>query len=309
MTRYREASSRQDRNYVPADARIFSRATEPSEPYYPKKLPILGASFGGGLLLMAILTLLGELFSGRATVPARGARLEPAHNSETVPTIHSATERQAVSAHPSAIVPQEIAKEREMGVERAARQLVERGAGRALFVSPEGDEAAASSVLVAREIADAGVRVVLIDLTANGVAGKPMLDGRLVPGITNLLAATSQFTDVIHVDLYSDAHVIPTGTAEPELAMRGIDRLPMILDALDSAYAIVIVECGPVGAKSIRRLIGEHCDLFLSVVDRNSGEVIQTTEALEAEGYTDLTLVTPVGHVTPTPPVPGRNAA
>ena len=33
MTRYREASSRNARNYSPVDARIFERATPPSEPF------------------------------------------------------------------------------------------------------------------------------------------------------------------------------------------------------------------------------------------------------------------------------------
>lgn len=304
MTRYREASSRQDRNYVPADARIFSRATVPSEPYYPKKLPIIGASFGAGLLAMSIITLLGELFSGRATVPAGGARLEPAREEEAVEVIAPKPEPLAVSMRP---VPVEM-HERETGVGGAARKLIDLGSGRALFVSPEGDEAAASSVLVAREIADAGVRVLLIDLTSSGVAGKPMLDGRPLPGITDLLAAVAQFTDVIHMDLYSDAHVIPSGKVDAEIAMRGIDRLPMILDALDSAYSIVIVECGPARPESLRRLAGNSCQLFMSVIDRNDSLVEQAATALEAEGYSDVTIVTPVGHAAP-PIMPGRNAA
>ena len=62
LTRYREASSRKDRNYLPADARIFSRAVAPSEPYFPKIVPIVGAAFVGSLLVMAIVTLLQELF-------------------------------------------------------------------------------------------------------------------------------------------------------------------------------------------------------------------------------------------------------
>src|SRR5690606_8524751 len=39
LTRYREAAARADSSYMPADARIFSRATVPFEPYYPKVLP------------------------------------------------------------------------------------------------------------------------------------------------------------------------------------------------------------------------------------------------------------------------------
>ena len=75
LARYREASSRSDGNYLPADARIFSRAIVPSEPYFPKPIPIAGAAFVGSLLVMAIVTLLQELFSGRAMRPAAGSRL------------------------------------------------------------------------------------------------------------------------------------------------------------------------------------------------------------------------------------------
>src|SRR4029453_3821060 len=73
LARYREASSRKDGNYLPADARIFSRAIVPSEPYFPKPVPIAGAAFVGSLLVMAIVTLLQELFSGRAMRPAAGS--------------------------------------------------------------------------------------------------------------------------------------------------------------------------------------------------------------------------------------------
>ena len=91
---------------------------------------------------------------------------------------------------------------------------------RAVFVSPEGDDGAAASVLVAREIADAGLRVVLLDLTASGAASGPMLESRRYPGITNLLVSEAQFADVIHTDLYSSCHVIPVGTANAARAMR-----------------------------------------------------------------------------------------
>ncbi|RVB39223.1 chain-length determining protein, partial [Mesorhizobium sp. M7A.F.Ca.CA.004.05.1.1] len=76
LTNYREAASRQDRNYLPVDARIASKASVPSEAYFPKVGPIVGAAFAASLLIMAIVTLLRELFSGRAMRPASGSRFE-----------------------------------------------------------------------------------------------------------------------------------------------------------------------------------------------------------------------------------------
>ncbi|TIM59694.1 MAG: chain-length determining protein, partial [Mesorhizobium sp.] len=51
----------------------------------------------------------------------------------------------------------------EVEIDKAVEKLITSGAARAIFVSPEGDEAAASAVLVAREVSDTGLRVLLLD--------------------------------------------------------------------------------------------------------------------------------------------------
>ncbi|RWC97013.1 MAG: chain-length determining protein [Mesorhizobium sp.] len=326
MTRYREASSRSDRNYLPVDARIFSRAVTPSEPYFPKIVPIVGAAFVASLLLMAVATLLGELFSGRAMRPAAGARfgrieqvempvarVEPAlvdaglardrlADREVQPEAATAADALDESAAPK---PSALG---EIDIEKAAEKLIASGAARAIFVSPEGDEAAASAVLVAREVSDAGLRVLLLDLTASGAASRPMLDSALFPGITDLLASEAQFSDVIHADLYSDCHVIPVGTADPARAMRAADRLPIIMQSLTTAYDLVVVECGPADAQGISRLAGEATEVFLSMLEADD-EVTQAAVKLIENGYPELTLVTPLGHESPGTPVPGRRTA
>lgn len=339
MTSFREVSSR--KNYLPVDASVFSEARVPSEPYFPKLVPIVGAAFVGSLLLMSVITLLQELFSGRAMRPAPGARLErieqvampamsmpamsgPAVEPEPAAATEAAEDRPAdmeselePEAVPAAV--EEAAVEvtepepvrsslGEIDVEKAAEKLIASGAARAIFVSPEGDEAAASAVLVAREVSDAGLRVLLLDLTASGAASRPMLDSGLFPGITNLLASEAQFSDVIHADLYSDCHVVPVGTADPVRAMRAADRLPIIMQSLTTAYDLVIVECGPADANGISRLVGDSTEVFLSMLQADD-EVAQAAVKLIESGYPDLTLVTPVGHETPGNPVPGRRSA
>jgi len=349
MTRYREASSREDRNYLPVDARIFSRAVTPAEPYFPKVLPIVSAAFVASLLLMAIGTLLAELFSGRAMRPAaRTMRPEPVTEvampvvQEPVVTVAPEPKvvETAVAAAPaqppvleddveeplpeldrhgphdgSYEEPEVVAAAAplrsvlgEIDIAMAAEKLIAGGAARAIVVSPEGDEAAATAVLVAREVADAGLRVLLLDLTASGAASRPMLDSALLPGITNLLASESQFSDVIHPDHYSDCHVIPVGTADPARAMRAADRLPIIMQSLTTAYDLVVVECGPTDAQGIRRLVGEGTEVFVSVLEPDD-TVAEAAVKLIENGYPDLTLVTPDGRPTPGTPVPGRSAA
>ncbi|QKD04250.1 GumC family protein [Mesorhizobium loti] len=375
LTNYREAASRKDRNYVPVDARVSSPASVPSEPYFPKVGPIVGAAAAASLLLAAVFTLLRELFSGRAMRPATGARFAPIDEVAMPLTTHQVPAAPEPSARLDPVVASEFANRAteapwpetvvdpemmqpqpqplaasepvavaepvapagpvtkaepvpeavsvaepepvvevqrtpsvlgEIDIEKAAEKLIASGAARAIFVSPEGDEAAASAVLVAREVADAGLRVLLLDLTASGAASRPMLDSGLFPGITDLLASQAQFSDVIHADLYSDCHVIPVGTADPVRAMRAADRLPIIMQSLTTAYDLVVVECGPADAQGISRLGGEATEVFLSMLEPDD-EVTQAAVKLIESGYPDLTLVTPLGHEPPGSP--GRRSA
>ncbi|TPI09200.1 chain-length determining protein [Mesorhizobium sp. B4-1-3] len=348
MASYNAVASRKDRKYSPVAVSLIASAQIPSQPYFPKIGPITGAAAAASLLLMAIGTLLAELFSGRAMRPAAGARftdieqvampavrVEPmvagtrdegrafapyeeaaAGHSIAEAELPRPAESEPAKDRASAVEasePSESTPERrqsrlgEIDVEKAAEKLIASGAARAIFVSPEGDEAAASAVLVAREVSDAGLRVLLLDLTASGAATRPMLDSSLFPGITNLLASEAQFSDVIHPDLYSDAHVIPVGTADPVRAMRAADRLPIIMQSLTTAYDLVVVECGPADAQGISRLVGDGTEVFLSMLEADD-QVTQAAVKLIENGYPDVTLVTPVGH-EPVDPLPGRRSA
>ncbi len=304
LSRYREASSRGERNYVPADARIFSRAIVPAEPYFPKKVPIVGAAFVAALLIMAIVTLMRELFSGRAMRPAGagpmhevedvempGRRedpaLTPAEAARAAARSHEVIEatpepEETVEAEPEpepapvaahAPVPAmarrsaaQPPKNRfgEIDVDRAASDLISGGASRAIFVSIGVDDGAAAAVLVAREIADAGFRVLLLDLTASGSASRATVESRFMRGVTDLLVGEAQFADVIHPDHFSSLHVMPIGTANMQRSMRAVERLPIVLDSLNTAYDLVLVDGGPSTPEAVARLLGDDTQIVVS---------------------------------------------
>lgn len=307
VTRFREAAARLDRNYLPVDARIFSRAFPPSTPYYPKPVPMTMAAFFGTLLLMAVLILLQELFSGRALRPAPGqARTANA----PLPEIKQVgAERKVQAIVDEAIEPVAgVTPLGEVDVAAAAEALISAGTTRALFVSPDGDEGAAAAVLVARHVADAGLRVLLLDLTISGAASMPMLETLSRPGITNLLTSEVQFAEAIHSDLYSSCHIIPVGTADPQESMQGIDRLPIIMGSLTTAYDLVVVECGPTTAAGLRRLIEDETKVLVSAISRDNGNVAEMMAELEAEGIVAPLLVFPAGVLSPIAPT-DRDAA
>lgn len=66
LSRYREAAARTDAGYLPADARIISRAVAPTAPSFPKKKMMAVAAAVATLLIVSAILLLREFMSGRA---------------------------------------------------------------------------------------------------------------------------------------------------------------------------------------------------------------------------------------------------
>lgn len=303
LTRHREASSRFERNYLPVDARVFARAMPPAEPYFPKPVPIVGASFAGALMLAMLAILLRELFSGRALAAAPGRTFDRVEDVVMRPV--AAADAEALQASPPA-AEEEIDGEGLSAV-LAARMLAGNETSRAVFISPEGDEGAAASVMVAREASDTGLRVVFLDLTRSAAATVAMLEDAGLPGMTNLLCAEAQFSDVIHADLYSECHVIPSGTADVGRAMRAIDRLPIILTSLETAYDLVVVECGQAKASGLKRVVASGTAVIVGATEPEDESVRSAMRDLEAGGYGEVMIVTPAEALPPAPR--GRKAA
>jgi len=306
LVRFREARSRDEGQYAPAKARLISRAVVSNEAAFPKVIPLTGAAFFVSLLIMMLVTLVRELFSGRAFVPVNVAvppeqpavAMAPVVSENDTPaeveveTIPEPVMEQAPEPPAASLVEDETVSDDKYGIEALAISLVEARADRAIIVSPEGDAGAAASVALARMLAGEGLRTVVVDLSGTGAATRRMLEDADCPGITDLLAASSSYSDVIYPDYATGAHIIPTGIADPARAMRAADRLPIILDALVSAYDMVIVECGPTNAEGLRRLAGAGSRIVLAVSDPAAPEIVETAEDLVDAGYDDLLLVT-----------------
>lgn len=280
--------------YLPAGARVFSRATRPSEPYFPKVLPVTVAAFVGSLLTACAFTLLAEFFSGRAMRLVHRT-MEPV---EIV--LMPAGNRAPGEASPAATFPQPSEPGRNgLSAAAVADRLIAAGAARAAFISPEGGDAAAASVTVARRLADTGRRVLFMDLSPSGAPSASMLESTRFSGITNLLAAEAQFAEIIRGDLHSDCHVVPAGTAGIDRAMRAIDRLPIIMASLTTAYDLVVVECGAMAAEAVARIADRDAEIFVSASDADAEIVRRTTADLAAAGYARVSTVVSAGQILP----------
>ncbi|MCX8998958.1 exopolysaccharide transport family protein [Rhizobiaceae bacterium BDR2-2] len=271
LARYREAASRMDPNAAPADARVISRAVEPREAAFPKVVPITIVAALAGFILAAVFVMLAELFSGRALRPLIEAEEEAGDAVEAEPVPQPVAPESAartgamarlpvVEEAPSAsVIPETetgpVDNEFSLNGVAAAIARGDYDGVPVVAVSPEGDEGSALTVEMARRLAAGGLRVLVMDLTGTGTPTVLATERLDLPGLTDLLTGEAAFSDIIHPDLHSRAHIVPQGTADLHDALRSIERLPMILSALTEAYERVIVECGSVSGEDVGKLL------------------------------------------------------
>lgn len=159
-------------------------------------------------------------------------------------------------------------------------------------LSPSGDDGSAAMVMLAREIAERGRTSILIDMTGSLLPTRLMAVDRYLPGITDLLSGDSAFGDTIHSDRLSDAHVIPRGRAPLDEAMRGADRLTMIIGALADAYDVVLVECGPADVAGLARLTRNTSEHIVISMPKPDEEILSgLIDACAEAGYNELMLM------------------
>jgi len=320
LARYREAASRADKNSSPADARVVSKAVEPVDPAFPKIGPIVVVAAVATFLLTSIVIMLAELFSGRALRPvgpvSRGEKAVAeisSHLQPDVPVETAAIKRVGVPASMLSVPadealaremeasvdlphkPKEAVQENEeedFSIQSVADYLIDSGSRLAIAISPSGDGGSTATVMLARTIADAGNRIVLVDMTGTGCPSRLMEEHDELPGVTDLLCGEAAFADTIHPDRLSDAHLVPQGMSDVGRAMRGADRLSLILDALGSAYDIVLVECGAAEVSGVARLTrSKETEIILSMPQPDEKQFIAAMTEFQKAGYEHIILM------------------
>jgi len=311
LARYRETASRSEPKSTPADAHVISRAIPASEAYFPKTLAIVVVAALAAFMLSAIWVMLAELFSGRALRPAAGSLDVEEEVADPVPAkspaepVAVAPRRRPEAASILAAPAPELAfsvaglpnvgnEASDFSVEAVADQLLADQVSLAVCVSPEGDEGSATAVMLARTLAGEGARTLLIDLTGSACPTGLMAETPRLSGLTDLLCGEISIADAIHADRLSNAQIVPHGNANVRRAMRAIERLPMIMDALAEAYDVVIVECGATDAAAVARIARRpDAEIILSVVRPSEGEIAAVLGDFHEHGFEDVLLMTP----------------
>ena len=296
--RFQEARARQAREFLPADAFIFSRAQVSSKAYFPKKLPTLAGAFFGSLLLGSMFTLAGSILSGSA---ARDRHFESYTDARA--KVEPEMEKSSADAQPTAIdappmVPsrgnltEPVEANNVHAASVAASSIGMLGRARIAVLSPEGDGSAEGTIVIARTIAAQGPSVVVLDMsTGSGGVSRSMIGPDVTAGIKDLLTGTVSYGEAIHRDRLSAAHVMPVGAAPDEAAIGSGQRLADVLQALEQAYNYVVVDCGATDISGLSQVSDMSTVNVINAVDPHSSEVQLASDMVVRAGYREPLIV------------------
>lgn len=251
MLRYREALARDAQNAMPADARIISRAIEPTEPSFPKKLPTMLVATLATFLVALAAVVSRELLNGGGPAPAehlpqrkaRG-RVEPAvGNADSeepeaeVVTPPPPQRRERIAGlltHGGRIgqLHLDLSNPDAGAVELAACVNKASDDHAPLVLVLDGAEPGEASPRALAQLLSERSRCILVDLAS---------DERDRAGFSELLAGEAMFSDIITREEDSRLHEIAPGLAGREAVLAAPDIVDVALDALCETYDWVLV--------------------------------------------------------------------
>lgn len=273
--------NRADRKTVPVEAQVITRARAASVPSFPKKGPFAGLVAAATLLFGMALTLTKALLAGargglNSDMPPGGLAASAKRARETVdlPPV-------AVHAQPKApVVPIIAAADpgfddtitRIGTVGGLATHLISAVHGETGFrtlIAGDGPtfDPGSEAVELARTLAGKGRGVVLIDWSPEGGGLAKSLGLPSHPGFADLMDQSATFADVIRRIPLSEAHIIVQGSAVESVASLDIERLNLVLDALDEAYEHIIVSAKHEPARELFEALQGRFDAGVLVTD------------------------------------------
>jgi uncharacterized protein involved in exopolysaccharide biosynthesis len=284
--RMQAALARESADLAPPEARILSRALSPSQPVFPKPIPITLFAALAGLLVSVGAVILRATTAPRAgsrRVPppprepeelfpraeAEPAAPPPVQDVDGLERIRQAlAEFESPAAAKTAPAP-EADEPAPLSARAGSRALVERivraaksRGAHVLIASADDSAPSCAGLTLARLLAREG-RTILLQTDD----GDPFLNEALEvasggacngshPGLAHLLSGDASFADAIYRDDASRLHIVQAGGPVDLLSA----ELSLILDALQATYDFVLIAAGADGAA---RALAAESDLTL----------------------------------------------
>jgi uncharacterized protein involved in exopolysaccharide biosynthesis/Mrp family chromosome partitioning ATPase len=221
LAKYREATTRDSIGAGSPDARIISTAIVSNTPSWPKKLPTVLIAALGTFALMVAFTLSGQLLSGQLSTA-------PMPQSDVADDLEASGPIQSIVEYPV-----------DLGA------VTSRLMGRVAVIGARpGVDTTSIAVLLSRTLAGKG-KVVLLDLARGGSGLSALGADPSVPGISELVAGSASFGEIIARDRHSGTHFIAAGQPSADVAsMVQSPRLVITVEALARSYDHVVINAG-----------------------------------------------------------------
>ena len=290
LGKYRETLARESSAAAPPDARIISRATPPSEPFFPKGVPTVLIAFLGsffvstGIVAASILHRAGSTPPSAPVMVTRVAIAPPAAPSAPAraPTMPAQQSQMVTPLGDGGPAPAHVVKD-----------LASR-----LAATPSGYRIAFAGALphaltldVARALTVMGKRVVIVDATDRGLGATALTGLEGQQGLHDFAAGKARLPDILHRDPHSRVHLVPLGRpgATPITAMA--DKLTALLSMVASVYDQVIVELRADDLSMIAAPLAGSLDQVLLIDEEPDGGALRA--ALAAAGVAKVESLAP----------------
>jgi uncharacterized protein involved in exopolysaccharide biosynthesis/Mrp family chromosome partitioning ATPase len=314
LAKYREATTRENIDAVPADGRIISRASVSNTPSYPKKLPIVLIATLATLLLSTGLIVTGELL--RMTIPGAAAAFAPilAPAREPVmtsafaapaepkpftnkPPVNEPSAEKPLLEKPSAVsvaVPLAPETESEFSeVEQLAEKLIAAGAAArkvTILGTAPSQSITLTALTIARLIAQKA-RVIVVDLAGTSPTVSAVSVDPNAPGLVELMQGEASFTQIITKDRLSRVQLVSSGRPGSDRALLQSPRLGLAIDALLKVYDHVLLDAGSASDLPAELLTSQARAVVVPDASMASDARKLMSDELTAVGFSEVTML------------------
>ncbi len=239
LAKFREATTRENLESGPTDARVISRAIISNIPAFPKKLPIVLIATLATLMLTAGAIVTGELLT--MTAPRAPGGVALAQVPAVVPAAAPAFAR---TPAPRVSEPEIAASVSDL--ERVVGELRALGdAARKITVMGIAQPATTSlTALTLARLLARDASVVLVDVSMASATLRAVMTDPSAPGLSDLAQGNASFGQIIGKDRMSGVQIVGAGTGQVDAALRQSPRVTMTVDALMRVYEHVVLDAG-----------------------------------------------------------------
>ena len=314
LTKYREASARDNINAAPPEARIISRATPALKPSYPKKAPTVLIAAFAAFALAAGFTVTGALlapmpapssyaygygapagYAAPAFAPPPMPRMaSPSLVPPMMPTMppNFAPAGGFAAAGMAAMpTPAPMAVSTIDQIARSLRQAGDSGRRVTVVGAMRNVGTTYAAISLARALAKEA-NVVLVDLAFGAPNLSVISTDPNAPGIAELVRGTASFGDIITRDQYSNVHLVAAGNIGNDgPALAASPMLATVIEALVQSYNHVVIDVGSAADVAVERFAPLAQRAVLVAGDPANPATRAARDRLMMAGFADVTLL------------------